>query len=213
MSRLQIAGALAASMTLVTAAAAAQDRPARFAVGAGTGLSMFHGDLDFNAAGWEVAARGTPARHLTVEAFGSTWRHSSESVQIGLPVQGPEGFIGTVGRLSQHTRHQTHAFGVSLMPTFSTGRVTVTAGGGASVMFFQRRFDQQFEDCVPSSMTCGSFSNAHTASDLGVHAVASVDVRLASHVVAFGQYRVIVPLRDPGSGHGAVVAGMRLAVY
>jgi hypothetical protein len=32
-------------------------------------------------------------------------------------------------------------------------------------------------------------------------------------VQTFGQYRVIARLRDPGSGHEAFVAGMRLAVY
>jgi hypothetical protein len=80
-------------------------------------------------------------------------------------------------------------------------------------MFFQRRFDQELEDCVPASMTCSSVSNTHSASDLGLHAVAGVDVRVASHVMAFGQYRVIVPIRDPGSGHAAFVAGVRLAVY
>jgi hypothetical protein len=74
MSRLLIAGALAASMTLLTAAAAgAQDRQVRFTVGGGPGLSMpFHGDLDFHASGWEVAARGTPVRHLTIEAASRT---------------------------------------------------------------------------------------------------------------------------------------------
>ena len=114
--------------------ALAQDEGARFTIGGGAGVSYpFHGDLDFHAAGWEVVARGTPAAHLTVEAFASTWRHTTETRRIGLPLQGPSGVIGTVGELSQRTRDQIQAFGVSLLPTFSAGRATFVVGGGANV--------------------------------------------------------------------------------
>jgi hypothetical protein len=158
-------------------------------------------------------ARGTPAAHLTVEAFASTWRHTTETKRIGLPLQGPSGVIGTVGELSQQTRDQIQAFGVSLLPTFSAGRATFVVGGGANVMFFQHRFEQELRDCVATTaITCGRFSNARTSSDLGAHAVAGFDVRVMARLTAFGQYRILVPVRDPGSGHAAVLAGVRIAL-
>ncbi len=195
-------------------AAAGQDRERRFTVGGGAGVSdPFHGDFDFHAAGWEVAARGTPAAHLTVEAFASTWRHTTETRRIGLPLQGPSGVIGTVGEVSLRARDQVQTFGVSLLPTFSAGRATFVVGGGVNVMFFQHRFEQELRDCAATTaITCGRFSNAHTSSDLGTHAEAGIDVRVMPRVTAFGQYRLLVPVRDPGSGHAAVLAGVRFAV-
>ena len=106
---------------------------------------------------------------------------------------------------------QTQAFGASLLPTFSAGRATVAIGGGANVMFFQHRFDQQLSNCSSTTpVTCGSFSNARTSSDLGVHALAGIDVVVTSRVTGFGQYRLLAPVRDPGSGHASLLAGVRL---
>ena len=215
MTRLVSAGLVVVVAAFAAATTAAgQDREPRFTIGGGAGVTYpFHGDFDFHAAGWEVVARGTPAAHLTVEAFASTWRHTTETKRIGLPLQGPSGVIGTVGELSQQTRDQIQAFGVSLLPTFSAGRATFVVGGGANVMFFQHRFEQELRDCVATTaITCGRFSNAHTSSDLGAHAVAGIDVRVMARLTAFGQYRILVPVRDPGSGHAAVLAGVRIAV-
>jgi hypothetical protein len=134
-------------------------------------------------------------------------------MRLGVPLEGPSGVIGTIGELSQQTVEQTQAFGVSALPTFSVGRATVVVGGGANLMFFQHRFEQQLSDCrstVP--VTCASFSNARTTSALGVHAVAGVDVEIAPRLTAFGQYRILAPVRDPGSGHAAVLAGVRVAL-
>jgi hypothetical protein len=215
MTRLVSAGLVVVVVALAAATAAAgQDREPRFTIGGGAGVSdPFHGDFDFHAPGWEVAARGRPLAHLTVEAFASMWRHTTETSRTGLPLQGPNGVIGTVGELSQRTQDQTQTFGASLLPTFSAGRATFVAGGGANVMFLQHRFEQELRDCVgPAAITCGRFSNARTSSVLGTHVVAGIDVRVMPRVTAFGQYRILVPVRDPGSGHAAVLAGVRIAV-
>ena len=194
--------------------ATGQDREPRFTVGGGAGMSdPFHGDFDFRAVGWEVAARGRPGTYLSIEGFASGWRHSAETRRLDVPLQNPTGPIGTIGELSQRTVEQTQAFGASLLPTFSAGRATVVIGGGANVMFFQHRFDQQLSNCNSTTpVTCGSFSTARTTSDLGVHAVAGIDVVVAPRLTAFGQYRLLAPIRDPGSGHAALLAGVRLVL-
>ena len=215
MSRHLIAGVVVVAAALTTAPMTmAQDREARFTVGGGVGVSNpLHGDLDFIASSWDVSARGTPARHLTIEGFATEWRHDTESIQIGVPLQGPSGVIGSIGRLTQRTQYRTMAFGASLLPTFSTGRVTVAGGGGVDVMFFQRRFEQTLEDCVSATaVACGNFSNTHSSSSLGAHLLAGVDVRIAPRLLAFGQFRMLVPVQDPGSGHTEVLGGVRLIV-
>jgi hypothetical protein len=214
MGRGVIAGVAVVAVTLAGARNALGQDSARFTVGGGAGVTTpFHGDFDFSAAGWEVAGRGRAATHLTIEAFASAWRHSSETRRMGLPLTGPGGPIGTVGQLTQRSTYQTYAFGASLLPTFSAGRATFVIGGGANVMFFQHRYEQQLENCQGvSAETCGAFSNAHNSSDLGTHAVAGIDIRIAPRLIAFGQYRIVAPISDPGSGHAALLAGLRLAL-
>jgi len=214
MTRQGIGAAVAVLVGLLTTASASAQEPARFTVGGGAGISHpFHGDFDFQARSWEVAGRGRAAEHLTIEGFASAWRHSTETVRTGLPLEGPTGRIGTIGEVAQRTTDQTLAFGLSLLPTVQAGRATVTLGGGANVMFFQHRFDQELSDCVATApVNCGSFANARTVSDLGAHLLAGVDVRLTGRLMAFGQFRVLVPARDPGSGHSAVIGGLRLAM-
>jgi hypothetical protein len=215
MVRRVVAGVVVVATTLAGAATAlGQDRGARFTVGGGAGVTTpFHGDFDFQAIGWEVAGRGRAATHLTIEAFASTWRHSTETRRMDLPLEGPGGPIGTVGQLTLRSTDQNSAFGASLLPTFAAGRATFVVGGGANVIFFQHRFEQQLENCQGvSAETCGTFSTSRNGSDLGTHAVAGIDVGIASRLIAFGQYRIVVPVSDPGSGHAAALAGLRLAL-
>jgi hypothetical protein len=200
---------------LATAATAtAQDLDARFTISGAAGMSNpFHGDLQFKAPAWEIAARGRPSAHLTIEAFASEWRHSTETRRIGVPLQDPAGPIGTAGELSQRTRYLMQAFGASLLPTFTIGRVSIVAGGGANVAFIQRRFEQRLENCAtPTPVTCGSYANDHTDSSPGLHAVAGVDVKIAPRLIAFGQYRILAPVSDPGSGYAVAFGGLRLAL-
>ena len=210
-----LAAVTAAAASIVQPAdAEAQSRPAQFSLGAAAGIaSPFHGDFDFKAASWELSGRGRPTDHLTIEAFGSSWHHTSNLHVIGLPAGNASGSLGVIGDLTQRTRHQAYSFGASVLPTFTVGRATIVAGGGPNVMFYQRSFEQRFENCTPSSSaTCGGYATSRSTSDLGVHALAGLDVPFGRRLLAFGQYRVIVPVRDPGAGHGALLAGVRVAV-
>jgi len=195
-----------------TPTATAQDL-ARFTISGAAGVSNpFHGDLQFKAPAWEIAARGRASAHLTIEAFASEWRHSTETRRIGIPL-GPAGPIGSAGELSQRTRYLMQAFGASLLPTFTIGRASIIAGGGANVAFIQHRFEQRLENCVTTTpVTCGSYSNDHTGSSPGLHAVAGVDVKIAPRLIAFGQYRILAPVNVPGSGYAAAFGGLRLAL-
>jgi hypothetical protein len=198
----------------IAGTAGAQDLDARFTIGGAAGVSNpFHGDLQFQAPAWEIAARGRPSARLTIEAFAAEWRHTTETRRIGVPLQGPDGPIGTAGELSQRTRYLMQSFGASLLPTFTIGRVSIVAGGGANVAFIQHRFEQRLENCVTTSpVPCGSYANDHTSSSPGLHAVAGIDVRIAPRLIAFGQYRILAPVNDPGSGYAAALGGLRLAL-
>ena len=185
--------------------------PLRFTLAAGAGQATpFHGDLEFKAASWEVSARGQAARHFALEGFASEWRHASEAVRFGLPGIGGD---GSVGQLTQQTRYTVRTFGLNALPTISFGRVTLTGGGGGGVMIFSRRFEQSVSACrVAGSLACSNLVNRHASSSLTVQGVAGLDVRLAPRLAAFADYRLVFPVDDPGSGHAALAAGVRVGI-
>ena len=185
--------------------------PQRFTLAAGAGQTTpLHGDLEFKAASWEVSARGQASRHFALEAFVAEWRHGSEAVRFGLPAIGGG---GTIGELTQQTRYAVRTFGLNALPTISLGRVTVTGGGGGGVMIFSRRFEQSVSACrVAGSLRCTNLVARHASSSLTVQGVAGLDVRLAPRLAAFADYRLVFPVEDPGSGHAAVAAGVRVVI-
>jgi hypothetical protein len=208
--------AIAAAALVVAARPSEAQSPEtpRFTVSFGAGMAdPFHGDLEFNAASWDAAARGAASRHVLVEGFFNEWRHTAESVRVDLPIQGPTGVIGRIGRLSQRTQHTMQSVGVNVLPTMSRGRLTISAGGGGGFVLLQRHFTQMVSDCQSTGAGgCSSLDNRHTSSSLSVQGVVGVDVAITRRVLAFGQYRIVVPVDDAGSGHGAAVGGVRVVI-
>ena len=194
--------------------AAAQSRQLpRFAVGVGAGISdPLHGDFGFLAPSWDVSIRGAAGRRVATEVFLSEWRHTDATESVDVPILGPTGAItGRIGRLSQSTRRTAWTLGANVLPTFSRGRVTVSAGGGAGFIMFGRRYHVSQADCVGSAATaCGGYENSHASGSISAQLAAGIDVALTKHVSTFGQWRFVVPLSDPGSGHSAAVGGIRI---
>jgi hypothetical protein len=203
-----------ALLLLLAAPAAAQTvDPPRLTIGASGGVSNpLHGDWQFIAPSWDVAVRGQVARHLAVEGFFSRWRHSTSTRQIGVPLSGP-GLIGRVGLIEIEDLTQVSMAGFSFQPTFSTGRVTVAAGGGPAMMIFRSEYVQRLSDCdALVAASCGTYATDRSNGTFGVHLGGAVDVRLAPRLTAFGQMRLAVPTEDPGSGHIAATVGARLVL-
>ena len=96
----------------------------------------------------------------------------------------------------------------SLLAT-SNGRVEVSGGGGASYLLYARDFSQALTGCQPASLCTGS-STEFTSSAFAVQAQAGLDVEVVPHLAVMGQYRLVIPVEDPGSGHGTVSGGVRV---
>lgn len=43
--------------------------------------------------------------------------------------------------------------------------------------------------------------------------VAEVDVKVAPRVQVFGRYLLVVPVTDPGFGHGTIMGGARVVLW
>src|SRR4029079_12864506 len=95
--------------------------------------------------------------HLAVEGFMSRWRHSTESVRTGVPLTGP-GSIGRIGEIAIEQGDRVSMVGFSFQPTFSSGRVSVAAGGGPAMMIFHSDYLQRLSGCdAAAAASCGSF--------------------------------------------------------
>ena len=201
-------------LLLAPGAAAAQSGvPPRLTVGGSGGVTNpLHGDFQFIAPSWDVAVRGQVASHLAIEGFMSQWRHATKTAQTGVPLGGP-GLIGRVGRIEIEDGNQTTMVGFSFAPTFSTGRVTLAAGGGPAMMIFRRDYVQRLSDCDAAiAASCGTFETHRTNGTFAVQFGGALDIRLLPRLTAFGQVRVGVPMVDPGSGHVAATVGVRVVL-
>lgn len=96
---------------------------------------------------------------------------------------------------SQRIVRTTRVVGVNVLAGRMGNRVGWSAGGGIGSMTFRREGVTRF--------TNGSFS---------VQALGGLDVRVAPRLLAFGQFQLVVPTSDPGSGHGSFTGGVRLVI-
>jgi hypothetical protein len=179
----------------------------RFSLGAAAGIATpLHGDFDFTARAWQVDVRLGIARYFASTVFFEQWLRNDEEVRTGVMLTGP-GLIGRVDRIVSETAHRTSVLGWSLLAR-STGRVVVSGGGGVSYLVYSRRFTQTLEGCTPASL-CNTFRSDHDSNAFAGQLQAGVDAEIVRHVAAMGQFRLVVPIEDPGSGHYTVLGGVR----
>jgi hypothetical protein len=197
---------------LAAVPAAAQDPGARrISVGASAGVATpLHGDFDFTAGSWQADVRFEPARHFAVSVFFEEWRHSEEETFGPHDITGPAGILGRVDRVATRTDHRTRALGWNGLATGAAQRVTVSGGGGISYLLYTRDFTQTMTGCAPTSL-CRDFSQQFDNSSFAAQVQAGVDVALTQHVAVMGQFRLLLPLADPGGGHHSVTGGVRFA--
>ena len=207
----------ALSLSLVgvpLATAQGQDAPS-VAVSAGAGMAFpLHGDFDFTAPEWQLAIRAAAAQHFVLEGFFDEWRHASEEVRLGVPLLGPTGPIGQIGRLEQRTEWSARTVGFNLLGRGSTERVSVTGGGGIGYMTLRRVSTDTVSDCVASVPgVCQNRESEFSNSSFSFQTVAGVDVFITSRVAAYAQFQSITPSEDAGSTHLSVIGGMRFRIW
>jgi hypothetical protein len=195
---------------LTTVPAAAQDPDARHvSVGAAAGVAMpFHGDFDFNAGSWQADVRVDTMRHFGFSVFFEQWRHTDEEVLADQTITGPSSVLGRADRIVLATEHRTRVAGWSFLGDGTVGRVTLNGGGGISYLRYSRDVSQTMSGCSPATL-CQDSSRQFDNGSFAAQLQSGVDVAIVRHVAAMGQFRMIVPIDDPGGGHSTVMGGLR----
>jgi hypothetical protein len=152
-----------------------QDAPPKLTIAGGGGLTTpFHGDLDFTASHVELSLRGSISDRVALEGFFGQWRGSERS-----------------------TAYKMRNVGANVVGIGSSGRVTISGGGGIGAFAYDRR---------------ASTGNVFSSDGFTVQGVAGVDVAVARRVQVYGRYLLVLPVRDPGFGHGSVGGGVRIVL-
>src|SRR5688572_26291210 len=116
-------GAALLALALAAPAFAQSGRPG-ISVAAGAGSAdPLHGDFAFRALAWGVDVRVGTSPHVMIEGVANGWHHQEESVRLNQPIQGPNGVIGVIGRLTQRTGRDISFVGVNLLGTGAVGRL------------------------------------------------------------------------------------------
>jgi hypothetical protein len=182
-------------------------------LGAAAGLAdPWHGDRDYLASGWLGTADFGVSRRLAFEVGVGGWLHRDTTVTEDITLQGPDGAIGHIDRLTRETNERVTGLGVSWL--FRTGRrVVVRAGGGPGLYLYRRVVNRRLEGCVaPNATTCAASTSAFTSARAGVQGLADVSLNGEGRVQPFVQVRVVVAdVRDAASGHTSALGGVRVA--
>lgn len=191
-----------------TSAAAQGVESHRLSIGAAAGISNpLHGDFDFTAPAWQADVRLNMGRFVASTIFVEQWQRTNDEVRTDIPILGP-GPIGRIDRLVSRTTQSTRVVGWSLLAK-SNGRIAMNGGGGVSYLLYSRESTTTTEGCTPATL-CGTTSSEFDNSAFAAQLQAGVDIRIVRRLAVMGLYRLVVPIEDPGSGHGTIVGGIRL---
>jgi hypothetical protein len=201
LARRGVAVASAAVLILAAAPAAAQDPLVpHVTLGAAAGIATpFNGDFDFTATSWQADVRFETTRHLGFNLFVEEWRHTNNEVF---------GAAGRMDRVTTRTGHRTRVVGWNVLGRTKAGRATLSSGGGVSYLLYSREFHQAMTACEAAS-ACNDFTRKFDNGSFAAQVQAGVEVPVAPHVAAMGQFRWIVPIQDPGGGHYTFMGGIR----
>jgi hypothetical protein len=215
MERMWRMSAAAVVMMVATASPAAAQAiaPPHATVNFGVGIANpIDADVDLVPFAWQASVRIATARHFIIEASYGEWRHDETREMTNLAIQGPNGPLGTIDRLTERTEESRPAIAFNLLGAWSTGPVTFMAGGGPGMLVYHRTFTQTSEGCHGVT-TCSTYSHSYNNSAFSVQATAGVDVAIASRIGAFGEFRLAVPIQDPAGGQTTAIGGVRVALW
>jgi hypothetical protein len=122
--------------------------------------------------------------------------------------------IGQIGRLETITTHTTRTVGLNALARGFAGRASVTGGGGIGYFFYHRRSEQIVTDCESSSpAVCQNSESTHEWQSFSVQGLAGVDVPIGPVIAAFGQFKVVTPVRDVTASHFSTTGGIRVKIW
>ena len=168
-------------------------------VGGAAGFAQsLHGDLDFGDAAVSGTGRVRVSRRVAFEGQVGYWQHRRH-----------ETFLTSRGEVVQ-TR-LTHRFpnvtASMLAVSDRDARVGPYGGAGLGLFYHISRYEQSATSQFPAV----SNSNWHIGA--GATLVGGVDVRVATRVKAFGEFRFDVQsFRDPGSSVYRALGGIRVPI-
>jgi hypothetical protein len=189
--------------------------PPRLSIAAGGGFGhSLHGDLNFNAPLWEVSVRGRIGRRVALEGAISEWRRTETFELRNVALIGPDGPIGQAGLIAQRSSRAARSIEVNLLALGRSGRITVSAGGGAGVLTMRRDFRQTVSECVSVvPAACADSQSSSRDASLAALGVAGAEVTIVPRVSAYGQFRFVATMRDFGSSEVRMAVGARIVLF
>ena len=183
------------------------------AAGAGVATQSY-GELNFDRApAWDVSVRLKTGPHLAFEGLFDQWREEQQAVHLDQLLTGPDGPLGHVDRIDERRIYRMQTIGVNVLATGTSGRLTVSGGGGAGLVLYHRTFAQNGSGCEARvASACAGFSNSFSSDSVGGLGTADLDVAVTRRIRVFGRYDLIVPLQEPGFMHSTFAAGVRVVL-
>jgi Outer membrane protein beta-barrel domain len=179
---------------------AAKDRDPSVEAGGGYGYARaLHSDLDFGAPTFSATARVRVGGLIAFEPqVGYWWHEERETFHTG----GGE-------TIETRLRHAfTSVTGSLLVVSPSSWRVGVYGGGGIGVYYGSRRYEVSGSSEFPPSTSSRPYSPS-----LGGQLLGGADVRAASRLRVFGEFRFeLQSVDDPGSSAYRVLGGVRVPI-
>ena len=208
---------MAVSMLLMLAAPGlclAQATPGLTVGAAGGVTTPFSVSGNVSAPAWLVSARGNLTPHLALEGLFEQWQHETTTVYLDQPVYTATA-SGRAARVEQVSSRRMQTFAANVLATSTSPRIRFSGGGGVGLLLYDKSYGQTTTGCDPSvAQTCGGpFVSRFSSQSMTVQGVADVEVAVTRRLSAFGRYDLILPVRDPSFGHGAVTTGVRVAIW
>ena len=178
-------GCLAVFVLLVIPTVVRAEQNGGVELGGGVGYARaLHGDLDFGDVAVSGTGRVRVARHVIFEGQVGYWQHRES-----------ETFRTNRGEIVQtSTTRRFPSVTASVIAVSDRGGVVPYAGAGVGVFYHISKYEQTATGQFPA------FSDSDWRIGLGAELVGGMDVRVATRVKAFGEFRFDVQsFRDPGS--------------
>jgi len=167
--------------------------------GAAGYAKALHGDLDFGAPAMSASARVRVARHVALEGEVGYWQHTVRNT-----------FRIASAIFETRTTHRFPAVGLNVLAIADAG-ARIAPYGGAGVGLFHHI--SEYEQTGPHEMLF-PIRNSDWRISMGGQFVGGVDVRVASQLKAYGEFRFdIQSFRDPGSSSTRVLGGLRVPIW
>jgi hypothetical protein len=178
--------------------------------------SPLHADLEFNTPEWQLAVRAATDKHVALEVFFDQWRQAEATVASGGRFSGIGGLTGTYDAIRYGTEFTVRTVGFNALLSQSFGRVSVSGGGGPGFLVLRRVSWLKYQNCrVNQPDACVNGRSSHADGSFSIQGVAGSEITITTRtptIAVVTRFQFILPVRDPGSGHTSLLAGLRVGL-